>query len=295
MTQNLVRYLLSHRDLRDASAVLLFGGPCVLVEGQRLEVPEGSKRLLVLIALSEGAIDRRHAAASLWPDGNDERAAGNLRSALWRLRCAQIDIIESDKQLLRLRPGTLVDVREVVDWTDRLDAGSLTSADLHAVTWRTAALDLLPGWYDNWVLFERERIRQRLLHALEALSRHLVATGRCGEAVDVAIVTVSADPLRETANRALIEAHLAEGNVVEARRAYERYRDLVHRELGVDPGHELLSLVRGHPSIGAEMQPRPGWSGSAPFSPSRAVTAVKPRKDTSPITRLYARGIETQA
>ena len=95
MTQNLVRRLLSHRDLRDAPAVLLFGGPSVLVRGQRLEVPEGSKRLLVFIALSEGAIDRRHAAASLWPDGTDERAAGNLRSALWRLRCARIDIIES--------------------------------------------------------------------------------------------------------------------------------------------------------------------------------------------------------
>src|ERR1700761_3040759 len=180
MTQNLVRHLLSHRDLRDVSAVLLFGGPCVLVGGHRLEVPEGSKRLLVFITLSDGVVDRRHAAASLWPDANDERAAGNLRSALWRLRCSHIDIIESDKQLLRLRPGTLVDVREVADWADRLAAGSAVSADLGAVTWSTAALDLLPGWYDNWVLFERERIRQRLLHALEALSRHLVATGRCG-------------------------------------------------------------------------------------------------------------------
>src|ERR1700761_8574457 len=131
MTQNLVRHLLSHRDLRDVSAVLLFGGPCVLVGGHRLEVPEGSKRLLVFITLSDGVVDRRHAAASLWPDANDERAAGNLRSALWRLR-----------------PGTLVDVREVADWADRLAAGSAVSADLGAVTWSTAALDLLPGWYD---------------------------------------------------------------------------------------------------------------------------------------------------
>jgi DNA-binding SARP family transcriptional activator len=55
---------------------------------------------------------------------------------------------------------------------------------------------------------------------------------------------VSADPLRESANRVLIEAHLAEGNLVEARRAYERYRDSVSRELGVEPGEQLASLVR---------------------------------------------------
>jgi DNA-binding SARP family transcriptional activator len=105
-------------------------------------------------------------------------------------------------------------------------------------------MDLLPGWYDDWVIFERERIRQRLLHALEALSRRLVAEGRCADAVEAAISAVSADPLRESANRVLIEAHLAEGNVVEARRVYERYRDTVRGELGVEPGEQLTRLAR---------------------------------------------------
>ena len=57
-------------------------------------------------------------------------------------------------------------------------------------------------------------------------------------------VIACADPLRESANRVLIEAHLAEGNLIEARRTYERYRDSVRRELGVDPGEQLASLVR---------------------------------------------------
>jgi DNA-binding SARP family transcriptional activator len=105
-------------------------------------------------------------------------------------------------------------------------------------------MDLLPGWYDDWVIFERERIRQRLLHALEALSRRLVEADRCAEAVDAAISAVSADPLRESANRVLIEAHLAESNLIEARRAYQRYRDSLHRELGVEPSEALVNLVR---------------------------------------------------
>ena len=191
-----------------------------------------------------GRVDRRYAAGSLWPLGNDERAAGNLRSALWRVKCAGIDVIESDKCSLTLRPGTVVDVSVLCEWAGRLVDGSATDTDLCAVNWRADAMDLLPGWYDDWIIFERERIRQRLLHAFEALSRRLREAGRCAEAVEVAISAVSADPLRESANRVLIEAHLAEGNLVEGRRAYERYRDIVRRELGVEPGEQLERLVQ---------------------------------------------------
>ena len=83
-----------------------------------------------------------------------------------------------------------------------------------------------------------------LLHAMEILLRRLAAAGRCAETVETAISAVSADPLRESAHRVLIEAYLAEGNLAEGRRAYDRYRVMVRRELGVEPGRELTSLVR---------------------------------------------------
>ena len=72
-----------------------------------------------------------------------------------------------------LRPGTVVDVRILWEWAARLVDGSATETDLCAVNWRNDVMDLLPGWYDDWVIFERERIRQWLLHALEGLSRRL--------------------------------------------------------------------------------------------------------------------------
>jgi len=244
MTQNLVRCILSQSDLDGSPAILLFGGPSAMLNGSRVEVPDGSKRLLVFVALSSGRVDRRFAAGSLWPAGSDERAAGNLRSALWRLRCAGIDLVDSDRQGLMLRPGTIVDIKMVWEWAGRLARGTATQADLCAVNWPNVALDLLPGWYDDWVIFERERIRQRLLHGLEMLSRQLTEAGRCGEAVEAAILAVSADPLRESASRVLIEAHLAEGNLIEARRAFDRYRDIVRRELDAEPGAELGRLVR---------------------------------------------------
>src|SRR5579864_966908 len=133
MSTDLVSSLLARPHLLDASAVLLLGGPYVVLNGDRREIPDGSKKLLVFVALGTGRVDRRFAAGSLWPVGNDDRAAGNLRSALWRLRCAGIDLVESDKHSLRLRPGTVVDVSLVCDWAARLVDGSATQADLCVV------------------------------------------------------------------------------------------------------------------------------------------------------------------
>lgn len=224
--------------------VYLLGETSVLQGGRRMAVPEGCKRLLAFVALQRGRVDRRHAAGSLWPDGSEDRASGNLRSTLWRLRGAGIGVLESDKSSIFLRERTTTDLEALCAWADRLIAGTTTEMDLHVPAWTTTVAELLPGWYDEWVIFERERIRQRMLHALEVLSRVLRASGRYGEAIDAAMDAVTFEPLRESAHRALAEAHFAEGNVIEARRAFLRYRDLARRELGVEPSAAFAAWVR---------------------------------------------------
>lgn len=226
----------------------LFGGPYVVLDGHRREIPEGSKRLLVFVALRRRRVERRQAAGALWPIGNDGRAAGNLRSALWRLRGAGIDLLKADKWSLTLTEHVVVDVELVSDWAARLVAGRPSPHDLTVNPSWPDSLDLLPGWYDDWALMERERMRQRMLHALEALSRQLAMLGRHADAVEVAMMAVGAEPLRESAQRVLLEAHLAEGNRVEGRRCFNVYRDLLRRELGVDPGADLAALA-GPPRI----------------------------------------------
>jgi DNA-binding SARP family transcriptional activator len=154
-----------------------------------------------------------------------------------------MELLSADKHGLVVRDGVFVDTHVVSAWAARLIGGSATRHDLRMRPWGADALDLLPGWYDDWALVERERIRQRLLHALEALSRQLVSRRRCAEAVEAAMMAVSAEPLRESAQRALIEAHLAEGNWVEGRRSFELYRDVLDRELGIEPDPELAAMV----------------------------------------------------
>ena len=102
---------------------------------------------------------------------------------------------------------------------------------------------MLPDWYDDWVLLERERFRQVRLHALEVLSRRLADQGRIGEAIDAAILAVTIEPLRESAHRAVIVLHLEEGNVGEAMRQFETYRTLLARDLGLEPSPALARLV----------------------------------------------------
>jgi DNA-binding SARP family transcriptional activator len=232
----------AHRSAR--TVVHLFGGPDVSVDGERRAVPEGSKRLLALVALRKGRVDRRQAAGMLWPGGDDDRTAGNLRSALWRLRGAGIDVLSCDRWSLGLVDGVRVDTRELVGWADRVIAGRPRPEDLTRVHLDADALDLLPGWYDDWTILERERMRQRLLRALELLSGILSELDRHADAVESALAAVSAEPLRESAQRVLIEAYLAEGNWYEARRALATYRAVLAADLGVAPSRDLIALVR---------------------------------------------------
>jgi DNA-binding SARP family transcriptional activator len=233
-----------HSDL----VVHLFSGPFVTVGIERREVPEGSKQLLALVAMRRRRVERRQAAGTLWPFGDQERAAGNLRSALWRLRRAGINVVVADKWSLALSAEVLVDLHLTEQWATRLIEGRAGEHDLAVAPSVADALDLLPGLYDDWVLMERERIRQRILHALEKLSERLADAGRFADAIEAAMLATSAEPLRESAQRTLIKAHIAEGNLTEARRAYRAYQRLLHRELGVAPSGAFTASL-GLPEV----------------------------------------------
>jgi DNA-binding SARP family transcriptional activator len=182
----------------------------------------------------------------LWPEVPTRRANGNLRAGLWRLPASCRPVVELSAQHLRLVAGVTVDLRAAAALADRLLDRSKRCGedDLGAAARLELSRDLLPTWYDDdWVLLERERFHQLRLHALEALSERLTTARRFGEAVDAALAAVNAEPLRESAHRALIKAHLAEGNRREAGQQYDLYRHLMHHELGIQPSPALRDLV----------------------------------------------------
>jgi len=109
---------------------------------------------------------------------------------------------------------------------------------------------------------ERERLRQIRLHALEKLSALLSDAGRHSDAIRAALAAIRLEPLRETAHRALIEAHLAEGNWSEARRQFRRCQRLFREELGIEPTASMRRLLEtGLPVVPPQGSPvMPGES-----------------------------------
>lgn len=277
------------RSLRGTScdrvpAVHLLNGPYVSVGGERREVPEGSKRLLAFVAIQKGRLERRYVAGSLWPLGDDGRAAGNLRSALWRLRGAGVDVIQADKWSLSLADDVAVDVDVISNWASRILAGTPRCEDFTEVAEKVRALDLLPGCYDDWAIAERELLRQKILHALEKMSKLLAAQRRLGDSVEAAMVAVTCEPLRESAQRVLIEAHLAEGNLVEARRVFCNYAEIYRRELGVEPSADLRAMV--HLTRHVQQQSHPGVANDLQTSGASRMLAAVP-------TPRHANGVPT--
>lgn len=220
----------------------LLGGFQLELGGQPLWLPHSVRRVIAFLGI-RGRSDRTEVAGTLWPELPEPKARASLRTALWRMHRLTTAPVVTGSEALALAPAVRVDLQAFGAAVQQLVAGDEVPDRVPAAV-LPATGELLPGWYDDWVLFERERIRQQRLHALETLAGRLTAAGRYGEAIDAALTAVRLEPLRESATRALILAHLGEGNLVEAVRCFDSFRDQLAVELGVHPTAQLAQLVQ---------------------------------------------------
>ena len=211
--------------------------------GRVIDLPTPAQRLIAYLAIEERPLQRGYLAAALWLDSTDTHAAGSLRSALWRIRRSGCELVDEINHQLQLSGSVIVDLHEAYAWAARVQDRSrpLRQADVAAAS---LPAELLRDWYDDWVVLERERVRQLRAQALEVLCARLAAEGQLGEALEIGLAAVHNEPLRESAHRAVISVHLAEGNRSEALRQYAYYRRLVTRELGVEPSPRMETLLR---------------------------------------------------
>jgi DNA-binding SARP family transcriptional activator len=222
--------------------VELLGGFEFRYDGEAVLLPLSSQRVLAFLALQDHAVSRTHVASRLWLDSTDEHSTGSLRSALWRLRRTGFELVVAAGQRLRIAPDVSVDVREAGAWAHAILDGN-AEANVNDLGRAPFLGELLPDWYDDWVLFERERLRELRVHALECLCERLTADGRFAEAMEAAQAAVKLEPLRESAHRLLITVHLTQGNQAEAVRHYRLYQRLLRHELGLDPSPQMGEVV----------------------------------------------------
>jgi DNA-binding SARP family transcriptional activator len=203
---------------------------------------------------------RAHLAFQLWPDTTEPQAHANLRTLLHRLRQAlphADHFLHADAQAVQWRadaPATL-DVAaferalaEAQEAEQHSDQPTLRHALVHAVEGYRG--DLLPGWYDDWVLVERERLLQRFLTALEQLILLLEQAGEYAAAIGYAQQLLRHDLLHEAAYQHLMRLHALSGNRASALRVYHTCVTVLERELGVAPGPATSAiyaqLLRGN-------------------------------------------------
>ena len=210
-------------------------------------LPKGAQRLVAFLALNPRPLSRVYAAGTLWVDYTEDRAMANLRSALWRIRQSGCQLVEVCSGILRLAPDVSVDVWSVARLGHRLlDPTDACREELGTSSLEALTGELLPDWYeDEWLIAEREHLRQLRLHALEALADRLIAMDRHGQAVAAALAAVQMEPLQESARAVLIRAHLLGANRCQALRQFEQYKALLKDELCLAPSNHLTDLVDG--------------------------------------------------
>ncbi len=232
------------RTDRQASARLgLLGGFALDRDDTSTHQPPHVQRLLAFLALHRRPLHRSFVSGRLWPDLTQEHAFGCLRTTLWRIGdCG--GLLDATRTDLALGHWVDVDATRLETCAEAVlrRGGIASQPEMHLLV---HSAHLLPDWYDDWVVDERERLGELRVLALELAADELIGAGAYCDAALLAKAAVRADPLRESATRLLIRLHLATGNPGEAVRAYRSFTARLSHDLELDPSPQLVELVGG--------------------------------------------------
>lgn len=227
-------------------------GDFMLVSGETpvttVTVPRVQSLLAYLVLHRSAPQDRSHLAFLLWPDSTEAQAHTNLRQLLYHLRQSLPDadqFLHADKQSLQWLPAH-ADVSWTLDIQDIEQA--MVQAEQAEQTQDTTAMrqaleqvlhlyrgDLLPSCYDEWIVPERDRLRQVFLQAAERLIALLEEERAYSAAITVAQQLLRQDPLHEATYRQLMRLYALRGDRAAALRVYHTCVTVLERELGTGP------------------------------------------------------------
>jgi DNA-binding SARP family transcriptional activator len=241
-------------------AISLFGPFQVRVNGvplPRLRAHKGDALLALLTLRHDREVERAWLAGILWPDCSTSHGLSTMR-----------------RYLTDLRRALGLEARRLCSPTSHSLAFDLTGAAADVIAFDAAMArgnresleeavglykgPLLEEWTEEWVFEERQAREQRYLEALEELAADAIARSDLGGAERHLRRAVVVDPLRESAQRRLMEVLAATGSYAAATQLYRELRLRLHRELSVEPAAETRALydrirteARGKAALGA--------------------------------------------
>src|SRR6266511_3816427 len=229
--------------------IRLLGQFDIRLDGKPVVIPSPSgQSLLAYLVLTAGTAQRREKiAGTIWPDTSDENARKNLRQELWRIRKAiSAQHLTTADDYLLADEFTLTFNRDADYWLDvailerqELDPQSLTSSlSLYQG-------ELLPGFYDDWIILERERIQAIFESRMEQLLEQLVVAERWIAIQEWGERWLAFGKAPEPAYRALMLASGVHGDMAKVTSLYQRCTDDLQEHLGVQPSAETRALYDG--------------------------------------------------
>ena len=244
----------------DILQVELFGGVRVTHNNwlTEINITREIQWLMAYLLLQRHRLHSREVLAALfWGERPQEKARGSFNTALWKLKKAlEPDGIPPGTYLKITHPGEIGFNKESPHWLDievfeeRINGilaypyktvEEIHLADLEKVL-KLYKGDLLEGFYEDWALQERERLRTMYLKSLIYLLHYYKSHGLCEKAITYGQQILILNPLREEIHRELMKLYLENGQRALAVRQYEICRSTLAKELGIAPMYDTEYL-----------------------------------------------------
>lgn len=202
-----------------------------------------AQSLLAYLAISAGTAHRREKLAGLlWPDSSDDNARRNLRQSLWHIRKtlgeAAPHFLHSDDMTVSFAAA---DFWLDVALLEKPVGVEATPKELMAIV-AVYGGELLSGFYDDWVVWQRERQQSLFERKMEQLLDRLTAVHRWDDLLEWGERWLAFGHSSEAAYRALMVAHAGHGDLPRMAAVYRRCVDALENDLGVEPSPQTRAL-----------------------------------------------------
>ena len=247
--------------MRPKVAIRLLGRFSVHCGDQELLVHSSTraKEILCYLAVNRrGPVSREALTEVVFHDCPTEKSRKGMRQALWQLR-ADLSSKSSTAcadRILSVEQGWVQFITDDRVWLDVADFERMTARRMSKqsrllefgdTALLVQAIDLyrgefLEGWFQEWCLEERERLRQVYLGTLDALVAHCESGGDIKAGIAYAALALRSDSARECTHRSLMRLYCLLGDRASALRQYERCCLMLRQELGIGPDEDTRAL-----------------------------------------------------
>lgn len=244
--------------MSDGLEIRLLGSPQVFHGGNPVKfAARKALALFVYLAVESGAHPREKLQAIFWPESETRQAQSSLRSTLARIKEALRGVdeplrMEGDRVGFNTSCASFLDLNLVAQATADTQPIQLAPPTLALLQNAVEAargpfleafsLPDTPA-FNDWILIQRNIFGGRLNLIHDRLSNHQLETHLIGPAIETVNRWLNLDRLNASAYQRLMRLHFLNGDRSTALQTYETCRELLDKELGVEPSSETEEVL----------------------------------------------------